>query len=236
MSPVQGGRGGAIQAPRETKRDLPIALPSKVVCVGLNYRDHAAEAGLEAPDQPILFAKWNNTLIGPGDEILIPREGRTDYEAELAVVIGRRAQGVTPEEALDYVEGYLCANDITARDHQFDDGQWVRGKSLDTFCPVGPAVVPRDQIPDPQNLRIRLWLNGELLQDSSTAHMIFSIAEIISFVSRTATLEPGDLILTGTPAGVGVYRNPPIGLKDGDELSVEIENIGVLTNPVRTLP
>jgi 2-keto-4-pentenoate hydratase/2-oxohepta-3-ene-1,7-dioic acid hydratase in catechol pathway len=236
MSPVQGGRGGAIQAPRETKRDLPIALPSKVVCVGLNYRDHASEAGLEAPDQPILFAKWNNTLIGPGDEILIPREGRTDYEAELAVVIGRRAQGVTPEEALDYVEGYLCANDITARDHQFDDGQWVRGKSLDTFCPVGPAVVPRDHIPDPQNLRIRLWLNGELLQDSSTAHMIFSVAEIISFVSRTATLEPGDLILTGTPAGVGVYRNPPIGLKDGDELSVEIENLGVLTNPVRTLP
>ena len=236
MSPGHGGRAGAVQAPRAAKQDLPIALPSKVVCVGLNYRDHATEAGLEAPDQPILFAKWNNTLIGPGDEILVPREGRTDYEAELAVVIGRRAQSVTPEEALDYVEGYLCANDITARDHQFDDGQWVRGKSLDTFCPVGPAVVPREQIPDPQNLRIRLWLNGELLQDSSTAHMIFSVAEIISFVSRTATLEPGDLILTGTPAGVGVYRNPPIGLKDGDELSVEIANIGVLTNPVRMLP
>jgi 2-keto-4-pentenoate hydratase/2-oxohepta-3-ene-1,7-dioic acid hydratase in catechol pathway len=236
MSPGHSGRAGAVQTPRLGKQDLPIALPSKVVCVGLNYRDHATEAGLEAPVRPILFAKWNNTLIGPGDEILVPREGRTDYEAELAVIIGRRAQSVTPEEALDYVEGYLCANDITARDHQFDDGQWVRGKSLDTFCPVGPAVVPREQIPDPQNLRIRLWLNGELLQDSSTAQMIFSVAEIISFVSRTATLEPGDLILTGTPAGVGVYRNPPIGLKDGDELSVEIANIGVLTNPVRMLP
>jgi 2-keto-4-pentenoate hydratase/2-oxohepta-3-ene-1,7-dioic acid hydratase in catechol pathway len=221
---------------QEAGRHLPIALPSKVVCVGLNYRDHATEAGLKVPEAPLLFAKWPNTLIGPQDEILIPRDVRTDYEAELAVVIGRRARGVTREEALDYVAGYLCANDITARDLQFEDGQWVRGKSLDTFCPIGPALVPSEQVPDPQDLRIRLSLNGVLMQDSSTAHMIFGVADIISFVSRTATLEPGDLILTGTPAGVGVFRNPPVGLKEGDEVTVEIERIGTLTNRVRIVP
>ncbi|MET3934495.1 fumarylacetoacetate hydrolase family protein [Arthrobacter sp. OAP107] len=213
--------------------DLPIGTPSKVICVGLNYRDHATEAGLEAPTKPLLFAKWPNTLIGHGGEIQVPNGVRTDYEAELAVVIGRRARRVTSEEALDYVAGYLCANDVSARDLQFDDGQWVRGKSLDTFCPIGPTLVPRDQVPDPQNLGIKLWLNGVLMQDSSTAQMIFSVADIISYVSQTATLEPGDVILTGTPAGVGVFRNPPVGLKDGDEVSVEIERIGKLTNRVR---
>jgi len=236
MSPSGGVPGVATQPRQEAQRNLPIALPSKVVCVGLNYRDHATEAGLEVPKSPLLFAKWPNTLIGPQDEILVPRDVRTDYEAELAVVIGRRARGVIREEALDYVAGYLCANDITARDLQFEDGQWVRAKSLDTFCPIGPALVPREQVPDPQDLRIRLSLNGALMQDSSTAHMIFGVADIISFVSRTATLEPGDLILTGTPAGVGVFRNPPVGLKEGDEISVEIERIGTLTNRVRTLP
>jgi 2-keto-4-pentenoate hydratase/2-oxohepta-3-ene-1,7-dioic acid hydratase in catechol pathway len=215
--------------------NLPIALPSKVVCVGLNYRDHATEAGLEAPTTPLLFAKWPNTLIGPGDEILVPDGVETDYEAELAVVVGRRASRVAEAQALDYVAGYMCANDVTARDLQFADGQWVRGKSLDTFCPVGPTVVAPDQVGDPQDLSIKLLLNGRVMQDSSTAHMIFGVAEIISFVSRTATLEAGDIILTGTPAGVGVFRNPRVGLREGDEISVEIERIGTLTNRVRTV-
>lgn len=236
MNPSGGVLGDAAQLRQEAERNLPIALPSKVVCVGLNYRDHAIEAGLEVPKSPVLFAKWPNALIGPQDEILVPHDTRTDYEAELAVVIGRRARDVSREEALDYVAGYLCANDITARDHQFEDGQWVRAKSLDTFCPIGPALVPREQVPDPQDLRIRLFLNGTLMQDSSTAHMIFGVADIISFVSRTATLEPGDLILTGTPAGVGVFRKPPVGLNEGDEVSVEIERIGTLTNRVRARP
>ncbi len=218
-----------------TQGNLPIALPSKVVCVGLNYRDHATEAGLEAPTSPLLFAKWPNTLIGPGDEILVPDGVETDYEAELAVVIGRRTSRVAEPQALDYVAGYMCANDVTARDLQFADGQWVRGKSLDTFCPIGPTVVPADQVGDPQALGIKLLLNGTVMQDSSTAHMIFGVAEIISFVSRTATLEAGDIILTGTPAGVGVFRNPRVGLREGDEISVEIEGIGTLTNRVRAV-
>ncbi|MFI2563402.1 fumarylacetoacetate hydrolase family protein [Paenarthrobacter sp. NPDC018779] len=214
---------------------LPIGPPSKIICVGLNYRDHATEAGLDAPTRPLLFAKWPNTLVGHGGEILVPEGLRTDYEAELAVVIGRRARNISSDEALDYVAGYLCANDVSARELQFDDGQWVRGKSLDTFCPIGPAMVPADQVPDPQNLGIKLWLNGILMQDSTTANMIFSVADIVSFVSQTATLEPGDIILTGTPAGVGVFRNPPVGLKDGDVVTVEIESIGKLTNRVKSV-
>jgi 2-keto-4-pentenoate hydratase/2-oxohepta-3-ene-1,7-dioic acid hydratase in catechol pathway len=226
---------GTTGRPGLAQSNLPIALPSKVVCVGLNYRDHATEAGLEAPATPLLFAKWPNTLIGPGDEILVPNGVETDYEAELALVIGRRASRVSEAQALDHVAGYMCANDITARDLQFADGQWVRGKSLDTFCPIGPTLVPADQVDDPQDLAIKLLLNGTVMQDSSTAHMIFGVAEIISFVSRTATLEPGDIILTGTPAGVGVFRNPRVGLREGDELTVEIERIGVLTNQVRAV-
>ncbi len=215
------------------QQNLPIPRPSKVICVGLNYLDHAIEAGVPAPASPLLFAKWPNTLIGDGAEIHIPEGIRTDYEAELAVVIGRTARNVAEEEALDYVEGYLCANDISARDLQFNDGQWVRGKSLDTFCPIGPQLVPAARIPDPQNLVITLRLNDEVLQSSNTSQMIFSVAQLISFASRTATLEPGDVILTGTPAGVGVFRNPPVGLKEGDEVSVEIQDIGTLSNTVR---
>ncbi|MFJ4264806.1 fumarylacetoacetate hydrolase family protein [Paenarthrobacter nicotinovorans] len=218
-----------------TDLQLPIAVPSKIVCVGLNYRDHAIEAGLEVPANPVFFAKWPNSLTGPDTEILVPEGVRTDFEAELAVVIGRKARNVSREEALDYVAGYLCANDVSARDHQFEDGQWVRAKSLDTFCPLGPELVPADQIADPQNLGIKLWLNGVLMQDSSTAEMVFGVADIISYLSTTATLEPGDVILTGTPAGVGVFRNPPVGLKDGDVVTVDIEHIGSLTNRVRTI-
>jgi 2-keto-4-pentenoate hydratase/2-oxohepta-3-ene-1,7-dioic acid hydratase in catechol pathway len=215
----------------EASTGLPIELPSKIICVGLNYRDHAREAGLDAPTSPLVFSKWPNALVGPNQAVQIPDGStRVDFEAELGVVIGRTARAVDASEALDYVAGYLCCNDITARDLQFDDGQWTRGKSLDTFCPIGPELVPASEVPDPQNLRIQLFLNGEKMQDSNTSEMIFSVAEIISFVSQTATLNPGDLILTGTPAGVGVFRDPPVRLVPGDEVSVEIEGLGTLTN------
>jgi 2-keto-4-pentenoate hydratase/2-oxohepta-3-ene-1,7-dioic acid hydratase in catechol pathway len=213
---------------------LPIDRPSKIVCVGLNYRDHAEEQGVELPKAPLLFAKWPNTLIGPGEPIVLPAEAeQVDYEAELGVVIGTTTRHVTEADALDHVRGYVPLNDVSARDLQFADGQWTRGKSPDTFCPVGPRVVPREEVDDPQALAIRCVLNGETMQDSSTGQMIFSVAEIIAYVSRVITLEPGDLIATGTPAGVGVFRDPKVLLKDGDEVTVEIEGLGALTNPVK---
>jgi 2,4-didehydro-3-deoxy-L-rhamnonate hydrolase len=212
---------------------LSIAPPGKIVCVGLNYHDHAEEGGQDLPKAPLLFAKWSNTLIGDGEPIVLPAEStQVDYEAELGVVIGTTAKHVSERDALDVVEGYVCVNDVTARDLQFGDGQWTRGKSPDTFCPVGPRLVPREEIDDPQALAIRCVLNGQTMQDSSTAQMIFSVAEIIAYVTRVITLEPGDLIATGTPAGVGVFRDPPVLLQDGDEVSVEIEGLGTLTNPV----
>ena len=213
---------------------IPIDRPSKIVCVGLNYRDHAEEQGTELPSAPLLFAKWPSSLVGPGEAIVLPRTStRVDYEAELGVVIGERVKGVSEENALEAVLGYICLNDVSARDFQFGDGQWTRGKSPDTFCPVGPRLVPRDEVPDPQALGIRCLLNGEVMQDSTTANMIFSVAEVIAYASATSTLEPGDLIATGTPAGVGVFRKPPRLLQDGDEVTVEIESVGALTNPVR---
>jgi 2-keto-4-pentenoate hydratase/2-oxohepta-3-ene-1,7-dioic acid hydratase in catechol pathway len=212
----------------------PIERPSKIVCVGLNYRDHAEEQGGELPAAPLLFAKWPSSLIGPGEPIVLPEESnQVDYEAELGVVIGRRARNVAEDDALEFVRGYLCLNDVSARDLQFADGQWTRGKSPDTFCPVGPALVPREEIGDPQALAIRAVVNGETLQDSSTSNMIFSVAQVIAYVTRTTTLEPGDLIATGTPAGVGVFRDPKVLLADGDEVTIEIEGLGALTNPVR---
>jgi 2,4-didehydro-3-deoxy-L-rhamnonate hydrolase len=213
---------------------LPIDRPSKIVCVGLNYRDHAEEQGGDLPAAPLLFAKWPSSLIGPGEAIVLPPESaQVDYEAELGVVIGARARHVAESDALEHVRGYLCLNDVSARDLQFSDGQWTRGKSPDTFCPVGPRLVPRDEIADPQALAIRAIVNGETLQDSSTSKMIFSVAQIIAYVTRTTTLEPGDLIATGTPAGVGVFRDPKVLLADGDEVTIEIEGLGALTNPVR---
>jgi 2-keto-4-pentenoate hydratase/2-oxohepta-3-ene-1,7-dioic acid hydratase in catechol pathway len=212
---------------------LSIERPGKIICVGLNYRDHAEETGAELPKAPLLFAKWANTLIGHGDPIVLPRESQqVDYEAELGVVIGTGGRHISEAAALDHVRGYICVNDVSARDLQFADGQWTRGKSPDTFCPVGPRLVPREEIADPQALAIRCILNGETMQDSSTANMIFSVAEIISYVSRTVTLDAGDLIATGTPAGVGVFRDPKVLLKDGDEVTVEVEGLGALTNPV----
>ena len=212
---------------------LSITRPGKIVCVGLNYHDHAEEGGQDLPKAPLLFAKWPNTLIGHGEPIVLPAAAEeVDYEAELGVVIGTTAKHVSERDALDHVQGYICVNDVSARDLQFGDGQWTRGKSPDTFCPVGPRLVGREEIDDPQALAIRCVLNGETMQDSSTSQMIFSVAEIIAYVTRVITLEPGDLIATGTPAGVGVFRDPKVLLKDGDEVSVEIEGVGTLTNPV----
>ncbi len=209
-----------------------IDLPQKIVCVGLNYRDHAQEQGVALPERPLLFAKWPNTLIGDGDEIRIPAiTQQVDYEAELGVVIGRRASRVPVDDALDVVGGYVVANDVSARDLQFSDGQWVRGKSLDTFLPVG-ELVPASEVPDPQALRIRAILNGETLQDSTTANMVFGVAEIVAFVSQAITLAEGDLIVTGTPAGVGAFRDPPVWLQPGDEITIAIDGLGSITNPV----
>jgi 2-keto-4-pentenoate hydratase/2-oxohepta-3-ene-1,7-dioic acid hydratase in catechol pathway len=212
---------------------LPIDRPQKIVCIGLNYRDHAEEQGVALPERPLLFAKWPNTLIGPGEAIKLPAvSSEVDYEAELGVVIGQRVSRASADNALEAVRGYICANDVSGRDVQFADKQWVRGKSFDTFCPVGPELVPAADVPDPQALSIRAILNGEVMQDSTTANMVFGVAEIISFVSQAITLEPGDLILTGTPAGVGVFRDPKVLLKPGDEITIEIDGLGALTNPV----
>jgi 2,4-didehydro-3-deoxy-L-rhamnonate hydrolase len=212
---------------------LPIDRPGKIICVGLNYRDHAEEQGTALPTAPLLFAKWQNTLIGPGEPIVIPPiVTKCDYEAELGVVIGQRVRDASAENALEAVLGYVCVNDVSARDLQFADGQWTRGKSPDTFCPVGPRLVPRDEIADPQALAVRAILNGEAVQESTTANMVFGVAEIIEYVTRTITLEPGDLIATGTPAGVGAFRDPPLFMQAGDEITIEIEGLGSLTNPV----
>jgi 2-keto-4-pentenoate hydratase/2-oxohepta-3-ene-1,7-dioic acid hydratase in catechol pathway len=212
---------------------LPIERPQKIICVGLNYSDHAEEQGVALPERPILFAKWPNTLIGPGEPIVVPAiSQQVDYEAELGVVIGQRVKGASAENALEAVAGYVCVNDVSARDLQFADGQWVRGKSPDTFCPVGPRLVPASEIPDPQVLGIRAVLNGETMQESTTANMVFGVAEIIAFVSQAITLEPGDLIATGTPAGVGAFRDPPVFMQPGDEITIEVDGVGALTNPV----
>jgi 2,4-didehydro-3-deoxy-L-rhamnonate hydrolase len=212
---------------------IPIERPGKIVCVGLNYKDHAEEQGVEAPKAPLFFAKYTTALIGPGEAIVIPPlVTQCDYEAELGVVIGRSVRNVSKENALETVRGYICANDVSARDLQFADGQWTRGKSPDTFCPVGPVLVPAAEVHDQHDLRIRAIVSGEVLQDSTTANLIFGIDEIISYASQTSTLEPGDLILTGTPAGVGIFRDPKRLLEPGDTVTIEIEGLGELTNPV----
>jgi len=204
----------------------------KVVAVGLNYRDHAREVELELPEQPLLFAKWPNSIIGDGEPIVIPvGVEQVDYEAELAAIIGARVKGVSVENALEAVAGYACLNDVSARALQFADGQWTRGKSLDTFCPIGPTVA-RDQVGDPQALRIACRVNGETAQDATTADMIFSVAELVAFISETITLEPGDVIATGTPPGVAMGRPDGCYLGSGDTVEVEIERIGTLVNPV----
>ena len=211
-----------------------IAPPSKVLAIGLNYRDHAGEQNVEPPPAPLIFVKTNNSICYDGDPIRWAGadSSQVDYEAELAVIIGTRARRVSEADALNYVFGYTCCNDVSARDAQFGDKQWVRGKSFDTFCPLGPAIVTADEIPDPQALAIKCRVNGETLQDANTSQMIFGVATLISYCSRFMTLEVGDMIATGTPSGVGFARTPPIYLKDGDVCEIDIEKIGVLTNPV----
>jgi 2-keto-4-pentenoate hydratase/2-oxohepta-3-ene-1,7-dioic acid hydratase in catechol pathway len=212
---------------------LPLGRPGKVLCIGLNYRAHAAEAGRDLPSHPMLFAKLPSSLVGPGAAIEVPSiSSEIDYEAELGVVIGERAKGVAAANALDVVAGYVCFNDVSARDLQRGDGQWTRGKSLDTFGPIGPKIVGADEVGDPQSLRIECRINGEVVQQGTTADMVFGVAELIAFLSEAITLEPGDVIATGTPAGIGAWHTPPRWLRPGDEVSVEIERIGVLSNPV----
>jgi 2-keto-4-pentenoate hydratase/2-oxohepta-3-ene-1,7-dioic acid hydratase in catechol pathway len=213
----------------------PLANPSKIVCVGLNYHDHCREQGLDVPQRPILFAKFPSTIIGHEAEITWPGDlsQQVDYEAELAVVIGRRGRHIPVDEAYRYVAGYTNLNDVSARDVQFADEQWVRGKSFDTFCPLGPYLVTADEVPDPHDLRIRCWVNGELRQDSNTRELVFNVPQLVAYISRTCTLMPGDIISTGTPGGVGVFREPPVFLQPGDVVEVEIDRLGRLRNRVR---
>ncbi len=212
----------------------PVPDPDKIICLGLNYKDHAAETGLKLPTAPVLFPKYRNALIGPADDIVVPKAAREqlDYEVELAVVIGRRAREVPEDEALAYVAGYATFNDVSARTLQMSSSQWMAGKAVDTFAPMGPGIVPARDIPDPQDLMLTTRVNGAQLQHESTKQMIFGVAETIAYITSFMTLEPGDIIATGTPAGVGFARKPPIALTHGDIVEVEVSGIGVLRNRV----
>lgn len=220
----------------DVKWAAAVTQPSKIIALGLNYKDHAKESKGKIPEVPLIFAKFPNSLIGHNETITwdISMTRKVDFEVELAVIIGKEVRNCSEGEAMKAIFGYTCANDVSARDLQFGDVQWVRGKSLDTFCPLGPWIVTADELPDPHSLAIRCWLNGNLMQDSNTSLMIFRIPSIVSFLSRHFTLFPGDVILTGTPSGVGVFRDPSIYMKDGDEVVVEIERVGRLVNTCRT--
>ena len=211
----------------------PVPRPGKLICIGLNYRDHAKESNMPIPEKPVVFSKFSSAVIAPGEPVVIPATSKqVDYEAELAVVIGRRAKNVKADRAYDYVLGYTAFNDVTARDFQFGDGQWQRGKSCDTFAPMGQTIVTTDTITDPHKLSIKLTLNGETMQDSNTDQLIFGVPRLIEFISESITLEPGDVIATGTPPGVGFARKPPVFLKPGDQMEIYIEGMGGLGNPV----
>jgi 2-keto-4-pentenoate hydratase/2-oxohepta-3-ene-1,7-dioic acid hydratase in catechol pathway len=211
----------------------PVPRPGKIVCIGLNYRDHAAESNMQIPEKPVVFSKFSTAVIAPGEPVVLPATStQVDYEAELAVVIGRHAKHVTADRAYDYVLGYTAFNDVSARDFQFGDGQWQRGKSCDTFAPMGQTIVTTDQLGDPHKLSIKLVLNGQTMQDSNTDQLIFGVPALIEFLSQSMTLEPGDVIATGTPSGVGFARKPPVFLKPGDQMEVLIEGMGGLGNPV----
>lgn len=222
---------------RQVRFAPAVINPSKIIALGLNYLDHARESKGNIPRVPLIFAKFPSALLGHRERITWRQEitKKVDFEAELAVIIGRRTYGCSEENALKNVFGYCCANDVSARDLQFGDGQWVRGKSLDTFCPLGPWIVTQDEVPDPHTLAIRTVLNGKTMQDSNTAMMIFKIPQVIHFIAQHLTLMPGDVILTGTPHGVGTFRDPSIYLKNGDEVAIEIENIGRLVNTCKVL-
>ncbi len=222
-------------------KQLAPLVPTAILCIGLNYRRHAAEGNAPIPQWPVLFMKSPGAIQNPGDPIYLPRHLKSDevdYECELAVVIGKRCKNVRRGEALDYVFGYTGANDVSARDwqKQYGGSQWCRGKTFDTFCPLGPVLVTKDEIPNPNSLQIKTVLNGAVMQDWNTDDMIFDVPTLIEFLSGSTTLLPGTVILTGTPHGVGMARKPPVLLKDGDEITIEIDRIGALTNPVRDEP
>jgi len=242
---AQGARGiGRVQAALAAGREMSAAgvkllpavpRPEKVLCVGLNYADHAKESGARPPGEPVIFAKFPTAIRTDGDPIVIPRLSQeVDYEAELVLVIGRGGRHIPVDAARDHIAGYLCGNDVSARDWQLrkPGGQWLLGKSFDSFAPIGPALVTADEIPDAGKLQIELRLNGQVMQHSSTSQLLFSVAQLVSYVSDVCTLAPGDLIFTGTPPGVGFARKPPVFLKPGDVVEVEIERIGILRNPV----
>jgi len=221
---------------KEIKKLLPPIIPTNILALGINYKKHGDETAMSYPEQPILFIKATSSVVGHEGPIILPAAGpkAVDYEAELAVIIGQEAKNISPEEAMGFILGYTCANDVSARDWQFDKqkGQWARGKSFDTFCPLGPWIITKDEITDPDNLAIRAILNGQTVQEARTSDMIFNIQTIVSNLSRSMTLLPGTVILTGTPEGVGFTRLPPLFLKAGDIISIEIEKIGTLTNTV----
>lgn len=231
-----GKRPNLVKLPMDSvKFHAPVVDPRKIICVGLNYKDHAAESGAPIPKDPILFSKFPTALIGHGEVIVLPKVSQeVDYEAELVIVIGKKGRHLGLKNALDHVAGYTVGHDVSARDWQLkkDGKQWMVGKTFDTFAPAGPVLVTKDEIADPLNLPIRLRLNGETMQNSSTKQMIFGVAELVAYCAQIFTLEPGDLIYTGTPPGVGMARKPPVFLKDGDVVEVEIEGLGVLRNPV----
>ncbi|HEY1678122.1 MAG TPA: fumarylacetoacetate hydrolase family protein [Candidatus Sulfotelmatobacter sp.] len=217
----------------QVKLLAPVTRPGKIIAVGLNYRDHAAETKMEIPSSPVIFAKFPSSINGPDADVVLPDDDpQADYEAELAVVIGRKAKAVSETAALDYVAGYMPLNDVSARRWQFADKQWVRGKSCDTFCPTGPWLTTIDEVADPHALAIEMRVNGKTMQKSNTSDLIFRIPALLQFISAAITLEPGDIIATGTPAGVGVFRKPPLFLQRGDVMEVEIERLGTLRNKV----
>jgi 2-keto-4-pentenoate hydratase/2-oxohepta-3-ene-1,7-dioic acid hydratase in catechol pathway len=235
---AQGGKTPGTGNPVPLDRVIlapAVTRPPKIIALGLNYKDHVQESKGAVPEVPLVFAKFPNSIIGHNQEITWSMDvtKKVDYEAELAVIIGKTIHDCPEDEAPDAVFGYACANDVSARDLQFGDGQWVRGKSLDTFCPLGPWLVTADEVPDPHALSIQCRLNGKVMQDSHTGFMIFRIPPLISFLSRHFTLAPGDIILTGTPHGVGAFRDPPVYMQDGDEVVVEIERVGRLVNRCR---
>ena len=232
-------RGTVTYDPDGVRLLSPVPDPQKIVCLGLNYRDHAIETGAKIPDEPILFSKYPSSLIGHEAPILLPKVSHeVDYEAELVIVVGRGGREIPAERAYDHVAGYAVGHDVSARDWQLrkPGGQWMAGKTFDTFAPVGPYLVTADEVPDPHDLGIRLRLNGRLMQDSNTSQLIFRVPEMIAYLSKVFTLTPGDLIFTGTPPGVGMARKPPVWLKPGDVVEVEIDGLGTLRNPVAAHP
>jgi 2-keto-4-pentenoate hydratase/2-oxohepta-3-ene-1,7-dioic acid hydratase in catechol pathway len=226
---------GIFYEEREITRMAPVTRPTKIICLGLNYRDHAIESGVKIPTEPVVFSKYPMAVIGPNAPIRLPPDSqKVDYEAELVFVIGKGGRNIPEADAMLHVAGYTCGHDVSARDYQLDrgGGQWMIGKTFDTFAPLGPVLVTPDELPDPHHLRIQCRLNGQTMQDSNTSQMIFNIPQTIAYLSRVMTLEAGDVVFTGTPPGVGMARKPPVFLKPGDVVEIEVEGIGVLRNPV----